>query len=129
MNQAWICPRCERVNAPHVDSCGCSPVSDAKQPAVEGPTKLPAWEFAKEEIEKLKEAFKRKPAPPPIDWPYPSQPNWITWKPEPCAFDGLPPGVYGMVCCCPKCSPRYSTGTVSISPTITFTGGTVSSIR
>jgi hypothetical protein len=25
---------------------------------------------------------------------------------EPCAFDGLPPGVYGLVCFCPRCSPR-----------------------
>lgn len=25
---------------------------------------------------------------------------------EPCMFDGLPPGVYGLVCRCPRCSPR-----------------------
>lgn len=24
----------------------------------------------------------------------------------PCAFDGLPPGIYGLVCHCPRCSPR-----------------------
>ena len=23
--QAWECPRCQRVNAPHVDQCGCQP--------------------------------------------------------------------------------------------------------
>ena len=25
---------------------------------------------------------------------------------HPCAFDGLEPGVYGLVCTCPRCSPR-----------------------
>ncbi len=28
---------------------------------------------------------------------------------EPCAFDGLPPGAYGLVCNCPRCSPRCET--------------------
>lgn len=24
--QAWICPRCDAVNAPHVNQCNCRPV-------------------------------------------------------------------------------------------------------
>jgi hypothetical protein len=30
-------------------------------------------------------------------------------KHEPCMFDSLPPGTYGLVCPCPRCSPQYST--------------------
>jgi hypothetical protein len=43
--------------------------------------------------------------------PLPAQP-WIVpqlyriKEREPCMFDGLPPGVYGLVCSCPRCSPR-----------------------
>jgi hypothetical protein len=25
--QAWICPRCLKVNAPHMDQCDCKPTS------------------------------------------------------------------------------------------------------
>jgi hypothetical protein len=25
--QAWICPRCNKVNAPHVDACDCPSVN------------------------------------------------------------------------------------------------------
>lgn len=30
----------------------------------------------------------------------------FTNQTERCAFDGLPPGAYDLVCLCPKCSPR-----------------------
>lgn len=38
-------------------------------------------------------------------------PGWVEAQPasyEPCAFDNLPPGVYGLVCFCPRCSPGYT---------------------
>lgn len=34
------------------------------------------------------------------DWPLPFT---IETNQQPCAFDNLPPGVYGLVCSCPKC--------------------------
>jgi hypothetical protein len=57
----------------------------------------------------------------PVEWPAPLpdliitpivvepivEDNW--WNKIPCAFDNLPPGVYGLVCQCPKCTP-YCTG-------------------
>jgi hypothetical protein len=36
-------------------------------------------------------------------------------QPQRCAFDGLPPGTYGLVCTCPKCSPRCKITYSSIS--------------
>ncbi len=27
--KGWICPRCERVNAPHVEKCDCEPKASA----------------------------------------------------------------------------------------------------
>jgi hypothetical protein len=48
--------------------------------------------------------------PTPELVPFPAIIPW--WEPprkppqEPCMFDGLPPGVYGLVCHCPRCTPR-----------------------
>lgn len=36
MRSAWICPRCDCSNAPHVDYCECSPVANARPQAVSG---------------------------------------------------------------------------------------------
>ncbi len=71
---------------------------------------------------------------PPIDFTSP----WITWPVGPapgfvpggyipagydftttkipCAFDNLPPGVYGLVCHCPKCSPTYLSSSGCANP-------------
>ena len=54
----------------------------------------------------LREFLRNFPEPPsfPLQWWEPSPVNQPAhW---PCMFDGLPPGVYGLVCTCPRCSPR-----------------------
>ena len=43
-----------------------------------------------------------KPFPDPSDWYQPVHNDTPFPK---CMFDGLPPGVYGISCPCPKCSP------------------------
>lgn len=65
LNSGWLCPRCDRVNAPGIVQCGCAATSERT---------------------------------------FTIGDNSGVW----CAFDGLPPGVYGLVCFCPKCSPRCS---------------------
>lgn len=115
--QPWICPRCEKVHAPHVDSCDCFPVSGAKESAAVPAPPAANWSY---------------PWPPPSLKPYQLTPATI-WQ-EPCAFDSLPPGVYNLVCFCPKCSPRCGTwsGTIktpaTVSITYTFTNVTLSSV-
>jgi hypothetical protein len=29
MREGWLCPRCGKVNGPHVDSCDCEPQGEA----------------------------------------------------------------------------------------------------
>jgi hypothetical protein len=41
VNQPWICPRCERVCAPHVDYCDCSPVGNARSINIVVPAPIP----------------------------------------------------------------------------------------
>jgi hypothetical protein len=43
------------------------------------------------------------PWPHPRPWIWPQPP--VRWQ-QPCMFDNLPPGVYGLVCQCPRCSPQ-----------------------
>lgn len=42
-----------------------------------------------------------------------------TRMPRECAFDGLPPGVYGLMCSCPRCTPQcaLTNGTVWLGET------------
>jgi hypothetical protein len=46
--------------------------------------------------------------PVPVPYPVPQVVPVVPWWPQqpyhPCAFDGLPPGVYGLVCQCPRCT-------------------------
>ena len=50
---------------------------------------------------------------------FPAVPRTVTTT-EPCLFDSLPPGTYGLVCPCPRCSPRSSTSSQPL-PRINFT--------
>lgn len=52
---------------------------------------------------KLPDAVPFNPTP---TWPYSGGPfgQPLIDETRKCAFDGLPPGVYGLVCTCPKCS-------------------------
>lgn len=74
-------------------------------------------------IEKLDELLRRvealerrnlplgpRPFIPPIDGDnFPDYPNhWVVPPEEKCAFDGLPPGAYGLVCYCPRCRPSFA---------------------
>jgi hypothetical protein len=52
------------------------------------------------------------PAPPvlpvpmsPVPWPWGGDTGGASTR-VPCAFDGLPPGVYSLYCPCPRCSPQ-----------------------
>jgi len=58
----------------------------------------------KELLEKLDELFRDVPRLPPQFWEplFVMQPT----QEQPCMFDNLPPGVYGLACPCPRCSPR-----------------------
>lgn len=50
------------------------------------------------------------------DSPWPPQPmiiNTGSITHHKCAFDGLPPGVYGLTCSCPRCSPQCGYTSVS----------------
>ena len=59
MNEGWICPRCNKVNAPDVKACDCKDIRDY--------------------FEELKEYF-----PKPIDPPfYPIHPDYPDWKYRP----------------------------------------------
>ena len=68
--------------------------------------------------------------PMPVQFPMPGgnvvlPTIWKTVSDPPCAFDNLPPGFYGLVCSCPKCSPSYRAGggvSVTSSGTGTATG-------
>ena len=43
MKQSWECHRCHRVNAPHVDSCGCvsvAPYNPLVSPVI---VPVPTW--------------------------------------------------------------------------------------
>ena len=69
---------------------------------------------------KLVEELDPDPVPviEPLSWP--PQPMIINTgqiRSHPCAFDGLPPGVYGLTCSCPKCSMQcvteYTCGSLS----------------
>ena len=76
MNKGWICPRCDKVNAPNVKSCDCKSDEKLKQP---------------DDIEELKKLFdnpKDIPKwPEPIVVPYypyyPDRicrpPHWFDW--------------------------------------------------
>jgi hypothetical protein len=45
------------------------------------------------------------PQVPVVPYPVPLTPSIFTLLPETCAFDNLPPGVYGLVCHCRRCTP------------------------
>lgn len=55
------------------------------------------WEI-QELRERLLESLSNLPPNP--WWQQPQAPPQV-----PCMFDGLPPGTYGLVCSCPRCSP------------------------
>jgi hypothetical protein len=74
------------------------------------------WNFCPHCGQKLEAAWKycagcgkligQGAAPWTFTYPYPGITVTPTVGPEPCAFDGLPPGAYGLYCGCPKCSSR-----------------------
>ncbi len=91
--QGWQCPKCEAVYAPFVLECHrCAPLT----------------QFAPTISDKITITI------PPQH--YPSEP--IPAYP-PCLFDNLPPGVYGLVCTCPRCSVWCGTG---VGPTQSLYG-------
>jgi hypothetical protein len=87
---------------------------------------LPDDEARKRVLEWARAKYERKAAPAllapkaePLKWGKmpkdhpltqlpPVAPYVISNAPRTCAFDGLPPGVYGLVCTCPKCSLQCS---------------------
>jgi len=79
IKSSWECHRCQKVNAPHVYQCPCQ-LATASQPFV-----LPY-----------------------TPGPFTTGTITVPAQPRGCAFDGLPPGAYGLYCGCPKCSPQYS---------------------
>lgn len=42
-----------------------------------------------------------------FEWPELPGLNYVVQRPQPCMFDSLPPGIYGLVCPCPKCTVRF----------------------
>lgn len=86
---SWECHRCHKINAPHIDRCDC--VSAAPFPRPIQPIQ-----------------------PIPFVWPNTGT-GQSPYPPQRCAFDGLPPGPYGLYCGCPRCSPVAAT-----TSTVTF---------
>ena len=101
--QPWECPRCHVICAPHVDACErCAPAAPALPPPAPRPS---PWT----EPPNLPGPFVTPPLVP-NDWPTWPTDRWTLrdLTASPCMFDGLPPGVYGLVCTCPRCTPRCS---------------------
>ena len=99
-DRGWICPKCETPVSPTENIC----------PVCSGDKNKPDIEEIKKISDKLKEAARngdlnRAPAPLPI-------PHWPNSTPKatehPCMYDNLPPGIYGLSCTCPRCSPWCS---------------------
>lgn len=102
---------------------------------------LPDDEARKRVLDWARAKYEKKAAPPPLaPFTFPPrvdiQPPWDfkgpniplgsgvpTWIPNErkCAFDGLPPGVYGLVCFCPKCATMCNSGELPSTTTATIT--------
>ena len=97
----WICPACGCGNAPTTATC-----SNCIARQAFAPLPIVPWE------------------PQPQPWPsviaIPPAPS------APCAFDRLPPGIYGLVCMCPKCTPTFY---VDLSRVNVCAGGGVAQLQ
>ena len=61
MKEGWICPRCKRVNAPHIAHCICFSTYIQPKPITKKPPLgvMPRWLFLENRIEELITAISR----------------------------------------------------------------------
>jgi hypothetical protein len=97
-----FCPDCgSKFDPAHKFCAECGKKRDGADPA-------PPKDAISELLRAFSDQSGKLPAPKrsPLDW---EKPRVIPMISEPCAFDGLPPGVYHLYCGCSKCSPRCAT--------------------
>lgn len=69
MHKAWICPRCQMVNAPWVPQCGCKPDPEEDKRRIE--------DALKRALERAVQEIPITPYEPPIIFPLNVKPLFI----------------------------------------------------
>lgn len=91
--QSWVCIRCGKVNAPHIDQCSCLPEATQAVEEVKQESEESTFDYWHSMLEALLESERKQQEednknPKPITQPFPwypwSEPHnpWQPWKPQ-----------------------------------------------